>query len=113
MTYCATRRLFGQVNANLPSRFILEAKLFGRSATACGGGTSSPYGSVGPSAAAAPALRASVKGFKSGQRVKHPQFGSGNVIEVSGAGELMKVTVLFDDGRRTTLLIRYAPLEAA
>ncbi|OGS39098.1 MAG: hypothetical protein A2506_11990 [Elusimicrobia bacterium RIFOXYD12_FULL_66_9] len=113
MTYCATRRLFGQVNANLPSRFILEAKLFGRSATACGGGTSSPYGSVGPSAAAAPALRASVKGFKSGQRVKHPQFGSGNVIEVSGAGELMKVTVLFDDGRRTKLLIRYAPLEAA
>ncbi|MDX6769220.1 MAG: UvrD-helicase domain-containing protein, partial [Elusimicrobiota bacterium] len=29
LTYAATRRLFGQVYANLPSRFILEAKLFG------------------------------------------------------------------------------------
>ena len=111
MTYCATRRLYGQVNANLPSRFILEAKLFGRSATASGGGTSSPYGSVG--SAAAPALRASVKGFKSGQRVAHPQFGRGIVVEVSGAGETMKVTVRFDDGRVAKLLTRYAPLEPA
>ncbi|MEK7384578.1 MAG: 3'-5' exonuclease, partial [Elusimicrobiota bacterium] len=109
MTYCATRRLFGQVNANLPSRFILEAKLFGRSATARGGGSSSPDGSVG----LAPALRASVQGFKSGQRVAHPQFGRGIVVEVSGAGETMKVTVRFDDGRVAKLLTRYAPLEPA
>ncbi|OGS01004.1 MAG: hypothetical protein A2V88_16700 [Elusimicrobia bacterium RBG_16_66_12] len=108
MTYCATRRLFGQVNANLPSRFILEAKLFGRSA-ASGGGVSSPQGSAG----AAPTLRASVKGFKSGQRVAHPQFGRGIVVEVSGAGETMKVTVRFDDGRVAKLLTRYAPLEPA
>ncbi|MDE2490755.1 MAG: hypothetical protein KGM24_07895, partial [Elusimicrobia bacterium] len=61
----------------------------------------------------APAVRAAVRGFKSGQRVKHPQFGRGIVAEVSGSGETMKVTVRFDDGRVAKLLTRYAPLEPA
>jgi len=110
MTYAATRRLFGQVYANLPSRFILEAKLFGRSTTVRGGDASSPYV---PAGSAAPALRAAVKGFKSGQRVAHPQFGRGIVVEISGSGEMLKVTVRFDDGRVAKLLTRYAPLEPA
>ncbi len=105
MTYAATRRLFGQVQANLPSRFIIEAKLFGRAETASGGGASRT--------SIAPPLRLAAHGFKSGQRVKHPQFGRGLVTEVSGAGEMMKVTVRFDDGRVAKLLIRYAPLEPA
>jgi DNA helicase-2/ATP-dependent DNA helicase PcrA len=111
MTYAATRRLFGQVYASLPSRFIIEAKLFGsgRSATASGSGTSSPYGSV----AAPSPVRAAAQGFKNGQRVKHPQFGRGIVAEISGAGDTMKVTVRFDDGRVAKLLTRYAPLEPA
>ena len=110
MTYAATRRLFGQVYANLPSRFILEAKLFGRSTTVRGGDASSPYV---PAGSAAPALRAAVKGFKSGQRVAHPQFGRGIIVEISGSGEMLKVTVRFDDGRVAKLLTRYAPLEPA
>jgi len=112
MTYAATRRLFGQVHANLPSRFILEAKLFGSAAR--GGGGPAPRSALAAvSPGAAPVLRAAVKGFKSGQRVAHPQFGRGIVAEVSGSGETMKVTVRFDDGRVAKLLTRYAPLEAA
>ena len=103
MTYAATRRLFGQVYASLPSRFILEAKLFAGS-----------RGDVRPSAVpGTAAVRASVAGFRNGQRVKHPQFGRGVVNEVSGSGETMKVTVRFDDGRVAKLLARYAPLEPA
>jgi len=121
MTYAATRRLFGQVAASLPSRFILEAKLFGAAqresrpssarfaptppAQAPANGT--------PGLASAPSVRASVKGFKLGQRVKHPTFGRGVVADVSGTGETMKVTVRFDDGRVAKLLTRYAPLEPA
>ncbi len=106
LTYAATRRLFGQVYASLPSRFIIEAKLFG-----------SAQRDAVPAAArfapAVPGVRASATGFKNGQRVKHPQFGRGIVSDVSGSGETMKVTVRFDDGRVAKLLTRYAPLEPA
>ena len=66
-----------------------------------------------PAGAAAPAASARATGFKNGQRVKHPQFGRGIVAEISGAGDTMKVTVRFDDGRVAKLLTRYAPLEPA
>lgn len=105
MTYAATRRLFGQVYASLPSRFIIEAKLFGSSARESMPGAARLV--------AVPSPRAAAFGFKSGQRVKHPQFGRGVVSDVSGAGETMKVTVRFDDGRVAKLLTRYAPLEPA
>lgn len=110
LTYAATRRLFGQVYASLPSRFIIEAKLFGRS-SAPSGAASSYVAAAGP--AASPVVRPAAKGFKNGQRVKHPQFGRGIVSDVSGSGETMKVTVRFDDGRVAKLLTRYAPLEPA
>ncbi len=105
MTYAATRRLFGQVYASLPSRFIIEAKLFGSGRFATTGGS-------GACPAPAP-VRAAATGFKNGQRVKHPQFGRGVVAEIAGAGDTMKVTVRFDDGRVAKLLTRYAPLEPA
>jgi DNA helicase-2/ATP-dependent DNA helicase PcrA len=125
LTYAATRRLFGQVYASLPSRFILEAKLFGMAQREARPGMFprqgfAPTPSQLPPVAGAPAglssapsVRASIKGFKTGQRVKHPTFGRGLVTDVSGAGETMKVTVRFDDGRTAKLLTRYAPLEAA
>src|SRR6185312_602204 len=120
MTYAATRRLFGQVYANLPSRFILEAKLFGQRESRPAAPQFAPTpslrpgsGPAAPGLGSAPSVRASVKGFKTGQTVKHPTFGRGLVVDVSGAGETMKVTVRFDDGRVAKLLTRYAPLEPA
>ncbi len=114
LTYAATRRLFGQVYASLPSRFIIEAKLFGSAQRESTPGVPRfASASPAPALGAAPAVRAAVKGFKTGQRVKHPTFGRGLVTEVSGAGETMKVLVRFDDGRVAKLLTRYAPLEPA
>jgi DNA helicase-2/ATP-dependent DNA helicase PcrA len=122
MTYAATRRLFGQVYANLPSRFIIEAKLFGQAQRTATPSTArfapnapqqAPVNGAPGGLASVPAVRASVKGFKTGQRVKHPTFGRGVVADVSGTGETMKVTVRFDDGRVAKLLTRYAPLEPA
>ncbi len=114
MTYAATRRLFGQVQASLPSRFIIEAKLFGSAQREARPGVAgvAPRAPA-PGGFAAPPTRLSAQGFKSGQRVKHPTFGRGVVSDVSGAGDTMKVTVRFDDGRVAKLLTRYAPLEAA
>ncbi|MEM7417112.1 MAG: UvrD-helicase domain-containing protein [Gemmatimonadota bacterium] len=49
--------------------------------------------------------------FVKGERVVHQTFGSGAVVEVSGFGRDLKVTVDFDDVGRKKLLLRYAALE--
>ncbi|MBI3553806.1 MAG: UvrD-helicase domain-containing protein [Elusimicrobia bacterium] len=104
MTHAATRRTFGQVYANLPSRFILEAQLSLHSAPP----SKQTFG------VSAPAARpAHVVSYRVGQRVRHPSFGAGRVLELSGSGETAKVKVQFDDGRLTKLIVRYAPLEPA
>ncbi len=49
--------------------------------------------------------------FVKGEQVVHPTFGSGTVLEVSGFGADLKVTVLFESVGRKKLLARYADLE--
>ncbi|MBI5210699.1 MAG: UvrD-helicase domain-containing protein [Elusimicrobia bacterium] len=106
LTGAATRRLFGTVFGNLPSRFIFEAQL------AQGGTVMSP-GPAKPLPPPRAASRALAAGARVGMRVRHPSFGFGKITETSGSGETAKVTVRFDDGRTTKLLVRYAPLEPA
>jgi ATP-dependent DNA helicase UvrD/PcrA len=49
--------------------------------------------------------------FVKGERVVHPTFGSGSVMEISGFGRDLKVTVDFDEVGQKKLLLRYASLE--
>jgi DNA helicase-2/ATP-dependent DNA helicase PcrA len=49
--------------------------------------------------------------FIKGERVRHATFGSGTVLEVSGFGPDLKVTVKFDSVGSKKLLARYADLE--
>ena len=49
--------------------------------------------------------------FVKGERVLHETFGSGAVVEISGFGRDLKVTVDFDEVGRKKLLLRYAALE--
>ncbi len=49
--------------------------------------------------------------YVKGERVVHETFGSGAVVEVTGFGRDLKVTVDFDDVGRKKLLVRYANLE--
>jgi len=49
--------------------------------------------------------------FVKGERVVHETFGSGAVVEISGFGRDLKVTVEFDEAGRKKLLLRYAKLE--
>ena len=49
--------------------------------------------------------------FVKGERVVHPTFGSGSVVEVTGFGRDLKVTVDFDEIGTKKLLARYASLE--
>jgi DNA helicase-2/ATP-dependent DNA helicase PcrA len=51
--------------------------------------------------------------FVKSERVKHPRFGSGTIVELSGFGRETKVTVDFDDETvgRKRLVVRFAGLE--
>jgi DNA helicase-2/ATP-dependent DNA helicase PcrA len=49
--------------------------------------------------------------FVKGERVVHDTFGSGAVVEISGFGRDLRVTVDFDDVGRKKLVLRYASLE--
>ncbi|HAH05105.1 MAG TPA: ATP-dependent DNA helicase PcrA [Elusimicrobia bacterium] len=110
LTHAATRRLFGRAYSNLPSRFVFEAGLMGPAP--------SPAGAPGAAReenglrAAAPRAPSAMR-VKTGMRVRHPEFGCGEVIERSGSGEMLKVTVAFDSGATKKLLLRYAPLSPA
>ena len=49
--------------------------------------------------------------YVKGERVIHETFGSDSVLEISGFGRDLKVTVDFDEAGRKKLLLRYASLE--
>jgi DNA helicase II / ATP-dependent DNA helicase PcrA len=47
-----------------------------------------------------------------GARVRHPQFGAGTVVELSGFGADVRATVDFDEAGRKKVILRYANLQA-
>jgi DNA helicase II / ATP-dependent DNA helicase PcrA len=46
-----------------------------------------------------------------GSRVRHPQFGPGAVVELSGTGSDVRATIDFDEGGRRKVVVRYANLQ--
>ncbi len=50
-------------------------------------------------------------GLKKGNKVRHPIFGSGSVLEIKGYGDLMKVKIIFSDGSVKKFVAKYARLE--
>ncbi len=58
-----------------------------------------------------PGMNQDVPRYVKGERVVHETFGSGSVVEVTGFGRDLKVTVDFDNVGRKRLLVRYANLE--
>jgi DNA helicase-2/ATP-dependent DNA helicase PcrA len=53
------------------------------------------------------------RGFRPGQKVKHPQYGEGTVFQREGDGEDAKITVQFPRFGLKKLVERYAQLERA
>lgn len=49
--------------------------------------------------------------FRMGQHVHHKTYGRGRVLSISGFGDDMKLTVLFNDGVRRKLMAKFANFE--
>ena len=50
--------------------------------------------------------------FRGGERVKHPRFGEGTIVGVSGEGNNTELTVVFKEAGAKRLLLKYANLTA-
>ncbi len=49
--------------------------------------------------------------FRMGQHVRHKSYGRGRILSISGFGDDMKLTVLFNDGVRRKLMAKFANFE--
>lgn len=137
LTYTKMRRVWGQEQFNPPSRFIKEIpQQFIEFKTASEGprfinrygssiSTGSAWGTTGSDHNKArnnswgedqsfPDYEnegASSSGFSKGMRVRHPTFGAGTIYATEGAGDTLKVSVMFTDNTVKKFVAKYARLE--
>jgi len=107
LTHAESRRLHGNESCPFASRFLREipATLIEE---VRGGGLSRPAGPLGASASDPTA-----GGFQLGQRVLHPKFGAGTVIDSEGTGTSARLQVNFEAVGAKWLVLAYARLEPA
>jgi DNA helicase-2/ATP-dependent DNA helicase PcrA len=124
LSWAAERRIFGKSRWNLPSRFIEEAGLATTRPQAASQPMQRPqeyqvalpaerrvYPTASePPVPAVPEDSASAR-YPIGARVRHQHFGDGKVIDKSGAGDDLKLVVLFDTGQWKKLAAKYAGLD--
>ena len=136
LTSAARRRVFGEYQSTQPSRFLDEvpAELMERMAPAYPTShqgvfqhghyefRTNPYGRKGKGSGRVRESDAayayededqSTMGLRAGMRVRHAQFGIGNVIAVEEHTDDLKVTVRFNSVGVKKLLAKFARLEPA
>ena len=104
ITYAETRRIHGSESYNPPSRFIREIPAELLQEVRLQTGISRPVSAL--SQAAVPD-----SGFALGQRVLHPTFGEGVVLNFEGRGASARVEVNFDAKGSKWLVLQYARLD--
>ncbi len=60
-----------------------------------------------------PASSDALTSYRGGEHVKHPRFGMGTVVGVSGEGTKAEITVIFKEAGAKRLLVKYANLSLA
>lgn len=133
MTYTKMRRVWGQEQMNPPSRFINEIpkELFKKTTAVFMPEPSSfaskystrkyddysqvsyddDYSQVNSNSSFNSGAASTKQGYSKGQRVRHPTFGVGSVFSTEGAGETLKISVLFQDNTIKKFVAKYARLE--
>jgi DNA helicase-2/ATP-dependent DNA helicase PcrA len=109
LSHAESRRLHGSDTYPLPSRFLKEIPLDLVEDIRPRPNASRPY--TTPAGAFNVAEEAS--GFKLGQRVTHPKFGEGVVLNAEGQGGSARVQVNFEAVGAKWLVVAYANLHPA
>jgi DNA helicase-2/ATP-dependent DNA helicase PcrA len=112
LTYAETRRLHGIDRYQSPSRFVNEVPAELMEEVRVRGSSLRPSYKPSAPVAAAPRTAASEGpgGLKLGQRVSHPRFGEGVVLNYEGQGGHARVQVNFKRAGSKWLIVAYANL---
>ncbi|ONF43562.1 DNA helicase II [Marinobacter lutaoensis] len=111
LTYAESRRLYGQEKFHALSRFAREIPADCLQEVRLRNTVTRPAMVARPNETLFSQDSASQAGFSLGQRVRHPKFGEGIVMNCEGTGHHTRVQVNFEDGAKW-LVLAYAPLEA-
>ncbi|WP_456407336.1 DNA helicase II [Thiolapillus sp.] len=107
LSYAENRRLHGKESYPLPSRFLREIPAEVTEEVRARPAIARPYNARGGSLNDA---REST-GFDLGQRVSHPKFGEGIVLNAEGQGNSARVQVNFEAVGSKWLVVSYANLQ--
>ncbi|MGL6291197.1 MAG: 3'-5' exonuclease, partial [Silanimonas sp.] len=115
ITWAESRRLHGQELLGAPSRFLREipATLLREVRPKVAVSRAADVGHWSGENVVQYADTTPLKGFKLGQRVRHPNFGVGVLKNAEGSGNHVRVQVDFENGGAKWLVLAYAPLSAA
>ncbi|MBB5319657.1 DNA helicase II [Marinobacter oulmenensis] len=111
LTYAESRRLYGQEKFHAVSRFVREIPADCLQEVRLRNTITRPAMVGRPNESLFSQDSAEQSGFSLGQRVRHPKFGEGIVMNCEGSGSNTRVQVNFDEGAKW-LVLAYAPLEA-
>ncbi|MDZ7799508.1 MAG: UvrD-helicase domain-containing protein [Trueperaceae bacterium] len=119
LVHCENRTLFGRTEPARPSRFLedvprgalTEIDVFGQEIQSVPATSSRPRVTWAP----APARDGGGDGrtYRGGERVRHPKFGVGTVVGVSGEGARTELTVVFQEAGAKRLSAKFANLQDA
>lgn len=111
ITYAESRRLYGQDKYHTPSRFIKEIPTVCLEEVRLRTTISRPVQNRFQPATSHTAFEST--GFQLGERVMHPKFSEGTVLNYEGSGEHARIYVNFDDFGTKCLVLAYAKLAKA
>ncbi len=119
--HCEARMTFGRTEFVRPSRFLedvprgmlQEIDIFGQPLTDPARLSRFSRSTWTPPTGSSPQDSSAAPGFRGGEKVKHPKFGLGTVVGVSGEGARAEITVVFKEAGAKRLLAKYANLSAA
>jgi DNA helicase-2/ATP-dependent DNA helicase PcrA len=110
ITYAEMRRLYGQDKYHKPSRFIREIPESCTEEVRMKAQVSRPS-STGRFSPTSVKNNFNESGFALGQRVKHPKFGEGTIINFEGSGPQGRVQIAFNGAGIKWLVTQFAKLE--
>ncbi|SFR81145.1 DNA helicase-2 / ATP-dependent DNA helicase PcrA [Marinobacter daqiaonensis] len=111
LTYAESRRLYGQEKFHALSRFVREIPADCIQEVRLRNTVTRPAMVSRPNESLFSQAPDAGTGFTLGQRVRHPKFGEGIVMNSEGSGHHTRIQVNFDEGAKW-LVLAYAPLEA-
>ncbi|MER1688259.1 DNA helicase II [Proteus mirabilis] len=107
LTYAENRRLYGKEVSHRPSRFIGELPKECVEEVRLRATVSRPVNHHGLGTP----IVSNDTGYSLGQRVKHPKFGEGTIINIEGSGEHCRLQIAFNGEGIKWLVAAFARLE--